>query len=226
MKDEIISVRRMDLALLHPALHEDAYRDIEERDAIGLVIKAGGGALAFVLDNRFALRDLGMFEPALISAFTGCRMNFNEWQAKEIEGLFKMCDRDKLWAAGDEPPPGDRWTVYRGVAGKRGQRKVRGLSWTSSRDQACWYALRLDLPDPAVYSATVGRQDVYCFSDDRDEQECICRPRSPRRLVITVDEMREGQSRIEQMNTPEAMMKRLDDYLDEKLSKEPCEALG
>ena len=136
-----------------------------------------------------------MFEPALVFAFTSCRTNFHNWQAKLIETLFKMCDREKLWAAGTAPPPGDRWVVYRGVAGKWSERKVRGLSWTSSKDQACWWASRFDLPNAAVYRATVARQDVFCYTDDRHEAEFICRPKYCLGTGLSVDEIRLGAKR-------------------------------
>jgi len=187
--------RELDLTLIPEGLRDLVERDVEERDAIGLVHKAGGAALAFVFDNRLVLIDLGMFERALVTAFTACRMNNHVWHATDIERLFNKCDREKLWAVGTEPPPGDRWVVYRGVAGSRGQRKVRGLSWTSSRDQACWWATRFGLPDPAVYSATVARQEVYCYTDDRREAEFICRPKRCSRVDLSADDIRLGAKR-------------------------------
>jgi hypothetical protein len=103
-------------------------------------------------------------------------------------------DKEKFIAAGDPLPEGDVYTIYRGVAGKGQRRKVRGLSWTALLDVACWFALRLSgggLEDPAVYKGKIRKEDVYCYVQDRNEEEFICRPKSAKRLDMTLEEMRQ-----------------------------------
>ncbi|MBI1776058.1 MAG: hypothetical protein HYR63_11995 [Proteobacteria bacterium] len=53
---------------------------------------------------------------------------------------------------------------------------IHGLSWTLDRDIACWFAMRgLDSEKDSVcvLSATVPRQKIVYYSNDRDEQEVI-----------------------------------------------------
>jgi hypothetical protein len=47
-----------------------------------------------------------------------------------------------------------------------------------------------------VYRATVDLQDVFCFTDHRQEQEVICRPRRYSRVDMSLDELQYGACRI------------------------------
>jgi len=148
------------------------------------------GMLSLVWANLKLLKQRGIYEPAIVEAYIGCKFNNHNWPIQAIECLFRIGDRGKLLACGETLPGEESFTVYRGIAGERHKRKVRGLSWTSSLDAACWFALRLHLPDPAVYLAQLLPADIYCCTNERNELEFIGRPRSCRRLPLSADEMR------------------------------------
>ena len=77
-------------------------------------------------------------------------------------------------AAAFEHPFSRAITVYRGAAGVNAVTASKGLSWTTSRDVACWFAYRFqgDRP-PIVLRATVDAADVVFWDDERNEQEVI-----------------------------------------------------
>jgi hypothetical protein len=91
-----------------------------------------------------------------------------------VEAVVSLVDREKLRALGDLLPAGPPWTVYRGVAGKRRARRVRGWSWTSDLDRAWWFAERFpSFGDPAVFVATIEREHILFYTDDRNEKEFV-----------------------------------------------------
>ncbi len=192
---------RLNLKEANPFLTELIVEEFRNGDALGFVGKAESNehALAFVFDNVFPLRARGIYEIALAHAWTGTRGNHCGWPIATFEFLFEMADRAKLkevFAAEGQPPGVGPFKVYRGVAGLRRQRRIRSFSWTRSRDCACGFAMRYEhLDDPAVYSAVLRREDVYFYSDGRNEQEFVGRPKSCRRLPLTIEEIREGASR-------------------------------
>jgi hypothetical protein len=66
-------------------------------------------------------------------------------------------------------------SVYRGAAGVTPWKASRGLSWTTSRDVACWFALRSSLGarKPVVVVASVAASKIIFYSDERGEQEVM-----------------------------------------------------
>ena len=137
-----------------------------------------------------ALRERGIYEAALLDAFIGVRTNHFNWSISTIECMFRIADKIKLLEAGSPLPDGDRFTVFRGVSGLGHYRRVTGFSWTLSLPRACWFATRLHFEDPAGYSAQVHRERVLAYYNGRLEQELVCRPGRPRRLQMSLDEMR------------------------------------
>jgi hypothetical protein len=125
--------------------------------------------------NMSALQDAGLYERALLLAFTATRTNNSRWPLGLLRFLFEVADRAKLLDAGDPLPVGDRFTLYRGVAGRGRARRVRGLSWTSDPDKARWFAQRFGqrLGQPAVFSAVVERAHIYAHWRERKEDEYV-----------------------------------------------------
>lgn len=177
-----------------------AIEGFEKRDVDAMLFGFGNHQrLAFVFDNAKLLLDAGMYEKALLDAFTGCRVNHGNWNDDVIAFLFAMADLTKLQACGDPLPDGDSFEVYRGVSGRGRRRRIRGYSWTNSLDVACWFALRfqeLKLAHPAIYTATVSRADVLAYDNGRNEQEFITRPMKPIRMKISLDEMQQRASAL------------------------------
>jgi hypothetical protein len=154
---------------------------LESRD-IGLFLGSAGNehSLRLVYWNLDTLKTLGLFEPALLHAFTASRTNNCRWPLPELRYLFEKADRAQLTAASD-PLPGDGpFTIYRGVAGRGSGRRIRGFSWTASLDQAQWFADRAGkwgLHDPAVHRVTVNEADVLAYvGSHRNEDEFIVMP--------------------------------------------------
>ena len=132
------------------------------------------------------LRWRSLLEPALTSSYslapTARGITLKRWAR-----LFECCDRERLRAAGDPLPEGDRFTLYRGVSGRGAARRVAGLSWTRSPGIASHFArtwplvglgsgCRTEAPpeaDPAVYVTEVRREDVLFYDDGRNEDDFV-----------------------------------------------------
>jgi hypothetical protein len=169
----------LNLTLVPPPLHTRAAEQFEQGDWGGvLCLVDSRELLAFVFDNCYQLLSRGLYEAALLEAYIGAKSNHSNWTLKVIEKMFSFADRERLLAAGDPLPPGDCFTIYRGVSGGGHSRKVRGYSWTADFDKAVWFANRLDLSKPAVYQANVAREEIFAYSNQRKEKEFIVRPRS------------------------------------------------
>ena len=166
----------LDLSRIDESLIDLAKEDWAKGDIEGVLIRMPNTrGLAFVSDNIPILREYGLFEKALISAYVRTRTNWSFWPFSEIRYLFSIADRKKLIEAGD-PLPGDGpFTVYRGVSGRGVARRIRGISWTSSMERAIWFANRdPSLEKPAVFEAIVDKSLVLAYCEDRQESEFLC----------------------------------------------------
>jgi hypothetical protein len=180
----------LNLSVVPESLRERAREAVDKGDGLEFVCLVNNQhALALVFDNIHALRERGCYEQALVHAFTGCRVNHSHWPDEAIKFLFQLADKPKLRAAGDSLPE-DAVTVFRGVSGRGPRRRLHRFSWTGCLDTACWFALRLHLPNPAVLTATVQPDEILCCLNDRSEQEFIARPGTISRMKMSQDEMR------------------------------------
>jgi hypothetical protein len=141
-----------------------------------------GQVLDLVLENWPLLQEAGLLEEAFVEAWGTQKWGCPNWTIAFCQGVFAMMDRAALLKAGDPLPPGDSFIVYRGVAGIGSKRRVRGYSWSADEGIAKGFAeLRADrfgLPDPAVYSAVIQKEDVLTFIDgsNRSESEFLLLP--------------------------------------------------
>jgi hypothetical protein len=167
--------RRLWLDPIPDTLRAGAVRDLERGDYLGFLLKAGNTfSLALVYSNFGTLKELGIYEAALLHAFTATRTNNRCWPMRELKAMFDLADRNRLRVAGSPFPAPGPYTLYRGVAGHGGARRIRSFSWTSSFERAAWFARRFDhLQDPAVYCVTVSEEAVLAYINDRSEQEFI-----------------------------------------------------
>ncbi len=158
--------------------------------------------LTLVFDNMSLLAEKGMLPEALAQALTGPQVQSHyPWSAAVEEMMLRQCQQqcgiEALRDAGepfDYSNPDRVLTVYRGVAGTSRQRKVHGVSWTTSLDAACWFALRrefLGLCDPAVYAAETRVSEIFYYDNDAAGKIVVVRPKDFRRLELSVEEMRE-----------------------------------
>jgi hypothetical protein len=160
-------------------LRPDAVCAFYEGDVRFLYKADNTRGLELVYGNMSALKVRGFYERALLEAFIGTRTNNSRWPLADLHYLFEQCDRTRLLAAGDPLPDGERFTIYRGVAGRGPARRIGGLSWTDDLERARWFANRFaGLHDPAVYVLEVARADVlaYTHQGGRKEQEFIVIP--------------------------------------------------
>ena len=162
---------------------EDAAAKQDPEEILMLLDNQWG--LSFVADNIGWLKALDKYETCLVEAYTGTRTNNAKWSIPVLKLLFKCADRGRLLAEGEPLPPGDTFTLYRGVAGDGKKRRPSGPSWTSSLEVAKWFALRLPhLADPAIYSATVRREDVLFYYTGRGEDDFVLFVNRPKRMPI------------------------------------------
>jgi hypothetical protein len=148
---------------------------LAKRDAEGFLLWADNQQrMELVCKNWEILQEKGVYEEALLRAFTGPRVNNSNWRPEDLELFFLLADRERLLSCGDPLPGEGPFTIYRGVAGHGKSRRERGLSWTASLERARWFAQRMAfLGDPAVYAVTISREHVLAYSDGRNEQEFI-----------------------------------------------------
>lgn len=69
----------------------------------------------------------------------------------------------------------DSIQVWRGTPDLDILKASSGLSWTTDRDLACWFAMRHrgTYGQPLVLSATVTRDEIYMFNDETAEKEVV-----------------------------------------------------
>jgi hypothetical protein len=142
-----------------------------------LVLMDNTQYLPFVNDCHVHLQRLGMYEEALLEALIGTRTNHSWLPLKRIHWLMGIADREKLAEAGDPLPNGQSYVLYRGISGAPQKRRPLGVNWTSDFKTAEWFAMRFTefgLGNPAVVKATIKREWIYAYTDDRDEREFIC----------------------------------------------------
>jgi hypothetical protein len=142
--------------------------------------------LDIVVDNWPVLHSAFLLEEAFIEAWSTQKFGIPDWSLSFCRDFFTLLDPCALCKAGDPLPAGDSFVVYRGVAGGRNQRRVRGYSWTGDQDVAKLFAdIRshqgfggFGLPNPAVYSAVIREKDVLAYLDvsHRNEKEFLLRP--------------------------------------------------
>jgi len=158
-------------------LHDEVLTALVAKDAYGFLCHAPSQAALWLIDeNLDLLRHLGIYEEALVYAFTATRTTNRSYPFAWQRSLFKMADRQKLRDAGDPLPAPGPYTLYRGVGGRGAARCIRGLSWTGSLERATWFAERAAtwrLPDPAVFQTLVPESEVLSYTNDRTEDEYI-----------------------------------------------------
>jgi len=104
--------------------------------------------------------------------------NHDHWQLKNVApGGTRQIRRMMASAEFPIPLKGDV-TIYRGAAGVTPAKAVKGLSWTTSREVACWFAynwVSRRYANKLVLTATVSASDIIYWSNDCDEREVVLR---------------------------------------------------
>ena len=182
----------LNLRCVEASLHDQAREAFADGDGPAFVYLACGGRLQVIVDNLRPLKERGIYEQSLLTAFTCCKANHHEWSDDWMDLLFGHADPTRLREAGEPLPGTGPFVLYRGVSGTGRARRLRGYSWTDSLDIACWFAIRFPwLSSPAVLKATVPAERVLAYVSDRGEQEFLCKPRKSIRLKMTREEITE-----------------------------------
>lgn len=134
--------------------------------------------------------ELGIdFEREWVKAYVESDGHDGEIDCDWVESAFRASNRLRLWNAGEGDPfqvfaslHAGQITVFRGV---NGDGEPRGLSWSTSMDCACAFAIKHPgTPAPAIYVATLSFADVFCVLIRRGEFEIIGRPDECFRVAI------------------------------------------
>lgn len=101
----------------------------------------------------------------------------SQMPTKDLVDLFKQTKRELLMTDFDDceyfSTLKDPITIYRGLQDEKS--KVKSLSWTLDEKIAKWFAHRWG-KGGKVYTATVVKEDVFCYTNQRNEQETIVNP--------------------------------------------------
>jgi len=66
----------------------------------------------------------------------------------------------------------DPVTIYRGAP----EKGKRGISWTVDPERAAWFAVRFNIEEGHVYSASVPKSRIFAYFEERDEREVVIDP--------------------------------------------------
>lgn len=67
----------------------------------------------------------------------------------------------------------EKVTVYRGATTKKA---YRGLSWTTDKNKALWYANRFSREERYLFTAEICKKDILTYIGRRNEKEIVCQP--------------------------------------------------
>ena len=182
----------LQLRTLTPALHKRAEECFEQRDLNGLLILIEGHErVSFVRDNIQTLKEVGLYEAALLQSLLGSSQTNAHYHPELLMMLLVDADRDRMLSLGDLLPesPDGHYTIYRGIAGNPEQyskdglrllqpgRRLNGISWTTSLIVATHFATFYDdRKDPVVLSGEIPKDLIYCYTNQRNEHEVMCIP--------------------------------------------------
>lgn len=168
-----------DLSSIDSALLDLAIQAINERDAERLLSYLDNTKhFDFLWSNQKAFHACGLFERAVVEAWTSTRTN-HVWRYAEWHFLFSCADASRLKTAGDPMPACN--SLYRGIAGQGVYRRPFGFSWTADMEKAQWFARRLSrLSNPHVIEIPwPSDNEILFYSDQRGEQEYVLRLDGP-----------------------------------------------
>lgn len=185
-------MKTLELRTVPTELRKHAEERFEQRDLIGLLILIEGHIrVSFVRDNIQVLKDVGLYEAALLQSLLGSSQTNAHYHPELLLMLLVDADRDRMLSLGDSLPesPDGHYTIYRGIAGDPEQysrnglrllkpgRRPNGISWTISLVVATHFATFYDdRKDPVVLSGKIPKDLIYCYTNQRDEHEVMCIP--------------------------------------------------
>jgi hypothetical protein len=159
-------------------LHDQAREAIEAGDGPGFLgLAESQNTMNLVLANTNILQERGIYEEALLHALIAPSDSHYQVSMGLLREMIRVANKEKLRAVGDPLPGPGPFTLFRGVAGNKNYRRVRGISWTGNFAKAAWFAGRFQpdsqLTDPGVYKAVVEAEHVLARVTARKEDEYL-----------------------------------------------------
>jgi hypothetical protein len=125
---------------------------------------------------------------ASVAAFRALLINV--WTHNHQELIVAAQTRRRLralfrYAQIELPPLPEFVRVWRGTCGLPVAHAMKGYSWTTDRDTACWFAMRFAnlYGSPLVLAADVSRESIAFYNNDMSEHEVLLL-NQPRNILI------------------------------------------
>jgi hypothetical protein len=126
----------------------------------------------------------GEYEDILTYAWTSTEFPHQSRVSDLIE-MFEKADQSKLMDGVDRQKfdqlP-DEITVYRGLQDERAKRN--GLSWTTKKEIAIWFATRWKSPNGRLCVAVIPKSKVYMYTESRNENEVVLNPKHLKKVRV------------------------------------------
>ena len=146
-------IEQIEVSALPSFMRMNVENAIHEGDIFDLFLALGPKRLSWIAKLRNVLQQYGLYGRILVKGYRAPGKDHTTLTTQQTLSLFESGDRQKLRSCGQPLPPGETFELFRGVSGDEERRKTAGLSWTSSRQRACWFAWQLEEYrglDPAV----------------------------------------------------------------------------
>lgn len=85
--------------------------------------------------------------------------------------ILKLMNDDELKVYQELP---ELITIYRGLQTK--DATILGLSWTTDKEKAIWFASRWKEEHPIILEAKIRKEDIFAYKTERGESEVIVNP--------------------------------------------------
>ncbi len=178
--------------------HHQATEAFKKGD-VALFLSSCGGwqtQLALVFDNVPLLKERGIYEECLLTAFLYRRPISHTWSGEYLKALFDEADPKKLRDAGDPDPDQPFHEIYRVATRLELATKFYGPSWTTSLDMACWYATANRNGTPHIVSSVVTKKEILAFTNNDFQREVICWPTNVREHLLGLTEIKQNAKRV------------------------------
>lgn len=176
-----IDPRYFDMTSLGYELHDIAFEKMHEKDVPGLLALFGNNkALDFFFDNAHAFYMYGIYEQALLLAYSAAKTTLHDLDIEYLLCAFNAGDQRQFDKHSDKHEYTYPLDVYRGICGEEDKLRPRGISWTANFDLAKWFATNaggavwVKLINCKVFKTTITKSNVFAYINDREEEEFIC----------------------------------------------------
>lgn len=136
-----------------------------------------GGAASLLKQYYRQFKDKKILYHCIVDVYSIDGYNFPRCLMLEAKRIAPTIDPQERYG---DLPAGDTVTVYRGVTRDMWSRFPRtftspkfGISWTTNKNVAIWFAYRHDTELPGVYQGTIKRDKIIAYDNGRKEFEVM-----------------------------------------------------